>query len=97
MKKFVTFIFASLVIVGAGGSAEAARPFGHKTKMPRASRDFSPPAMSVNTPQSERMTLPKAQKGLVAGVFDNVLEAVSERHMVPQQRVNAGEPICSGI
>ncbi|MDE6098112.1 MAG: hypothetical protein K2G24_04430 [Muribaculaceae bacterium] len=90
MKKFVTFIFASLVIVGAGGSAEAARPFGHKTKMPRASRDFSPPAMSVNTPQSERMTLPKAQKGLVAGVFDNVLEAVSERHMVPQQRVNAG-------
>lgn len=89
MKTFISTAVASLLLLGAAGSAEAAKPFGHTAKMPRASREFTPPAFKVQTPVSDRMLLPKSQ-GLVAKAFEKTVDVARSSMGAAPMRVNAG-------
>lgn len=85
MKHFVTTTIASLLLLGAAGEVEAARPFGHTAKMPRAPKGFVAPAnnMFANRPVSNPFTravagvstfrLPVAEEAVpvVAGIKNN--------------------------
>lgn len=95
MKHFVTTAIASLLFLGAAGGADAARPFGHTAKLPRAPKGFTPPAMSLKSSGSMLKTFPKARTGALSYEMNNLPETLQpiegfEKFSMPAFKANAG-------